>query len=66
MSLDERRKQRRDVFMYALGIVTVVLIWREVWVLTAQVISPWTSLTIGLAFVVGVAIVRQDFVQKLF
>jgi hypothetical protein len=52
--------------MYALGFVTVVLIWRGIWDLTAQVISPWTSLIIGLALVVGIAIVRQDSFKSCF
>jgi hypothetical protein len=35
--VDERRKKRRDVFVYAMGVVAVVLIWRGIWDLTAAV-----------------------------
>ena len=63
---EDRRKKRRDVAVYALGVVAVVLIWRGIWDLTAEVISPWTSLLIGLGLVGAIAYVRRDIVERLF
>lgn len=62
----ERRSRRREVMVYGLGVVAVILIWRGIWDLTAEVISPWTSLLIGLGLVGAIAAVRWDIVEKLF
>lgn len=63
---EERRKKRRDVLVYGLGVAAATLITRGVWDLSAEVMSPLTSLLVGLAVVGGVAYVRRDFVEKLF
>jgi len=62
----DRGKKRRDVLVYALGIVAVVLIWRAIWDLATEIMSPWTSLAVGLALVGAIAYVRRDFIERLF
>lgn len=62
----ERGKRRREVLVYGLGVVAVVLIWRGIWDLTAEAISPWISLLVGLGLVGAIAAVRKDIVEKLF
>ena len=62
----DRTKKRKEVLEYGLGVVAVVFIWKGVWELSAEIISPWISLLIGLAIVGVMAYVRWDFVERLF
>jgi hypothetical protein len=36
----DRTKKRKEVLEYGLGVVAVVFIWRGVWELSAEIISP--------------------------
>jgi hypothetical protein len=64
--LEERRKKRREVLVYGLGVVAVILIWRGIWDITAEIRSPWGSLALGLGLVGAIGYVRRDFIERLF
>jgi hypothetical protein len=49
-----RSKRRREVLAAVLGVIAVVLIWRAIWDMAAAVMSPLTSLVIGLALIFDV------------
>jgi hypothetical protein len=63
---EERNKNRRNILVDGLGVVAVVLIWRGLWDIIAEVMAPWTSLALGLAAVGAIAYVRRDFIERLF
>jgi hypothetical protein len=44
-----RSKRRREVLAAVLGVIAIVLIWRAIWDMAAALMSPLTSLVIGLA-----------------
>lgn len=49
-----------------LGVVAVVLIWRAIWDMAAAVMSPLTSLVIGLAFIGVIVYLNKDYLRELF
>ena len=49
-----------------LGVIAVVLIWRAIWDITAAVMSPLTSLVIGLALIGVIAYLNKDYLRELF
>jgi hypothetical protein len=61
-----RRKRRREVLAAVLGVVAVVLIWRAIWDMAAAVMSPLTSLVIGLALIGVIAYLNKDYLRELF
>jgi hypothetical protein len=62
----KRRKRRREVLATVLGVVAVVLIWRAIWDMAAAVMSPLTSLVIGLALIGIIAYLNKDYLRELF
>jgi hypothetical protein len=61
-----RSKRRREVLAAVLGVVAVVLIWRAIWDMAAAVMSPLTSLVIGLALIGVIAYLNKDYLRELF
>jgi hypothetical protein len=61
-----RRKRRREVLAAVLGVVAVVLIWRAIWDIAAAVMSPLTSLIIGLALTGVIGYLNKDYLRELF
>ncbi len=61
-----RRKRRREVLASVLGVVAVVLIWRAMWDMAAAIMSPLTSLAIGLVLIGIIAYLNMDYLRKLF
>jgi sorbitol-specific phosphotransferase system component IIBC len=61
-----RSKRRREVLAAVLGVVAVVLIWRAVWDMAAAVMSPLTSLVIGLVLIGVIAYLNKDYLRELF
>ena len=61
-----RSKRRREVLAAVLGVIAVVLIWRAIWDITAAVMSPLTSLVIGLALIGVIAYLNKDYLRELF
>jgi hypothetical protein len=59
-------RRRREVMTAALGVVAVVLIWRAIWDMAAAVMSPLTSLVIGLALIGVIAYLNEDYLRELF
>jgi sorbitol-specific phosphotransferase system component IIBC len=63
---ESRRKRRREVLAAVLGVVAVVLIWRAIWDMTAAIMSPLTSLAIGLVLIGVIAYLNKDYLKELF
>jgi hypothetical protein len=63
---ERRRKRRREVSAAVLGVVAVVLIWRAIWDMAAAIMSPLTSLAIGLALIGVIAYLNKDYLKELF
>lgn len=61
-----RSKRRREVLAAVLGVIAVVLIWRAIWDMTAAVMSPVTSLVIGLALIGVIAYLNKGYLRELF
>lgn len=62
-----RSKRRREVLAAALGLVAVVLIWRRaIWDMAAAVMSPLTSLVVGLALIGVIGYLNKDYLKELF
>jgi hypothetical protein len=61
-----RSNRRREVLAAVLGVIAVVLIWRAIWDMAAAVMSPLTSLVIGLALVGAIAYLNKDYLRELF
>jgi hypothetical protein len=61
-----RSKRRREVLAAVFGVVAVVLIWRAIWDMAAAVMSPLTSLVIGLALIGVIAYLNKDYLRELF
>ena len=61
-----RRKRRKEVLAAVLGVVAVVLIWRAIWDMAAAIMSPLTSLAIGLVLIGIIAYLNMDYLRKLF
>lgn len=69
MAMEEaarRSKRGREVLAAVLGVVAVVLIWRAIWDMAAAVMSPLTSLVIGLALIGVIAYLNKDYLRELF
>jgi hypothetical protein len=62
----ERQRRRSNLLVAALGFVAVVMLWRAIWDITAELMSPFWSLIIGLVLVAGIAFIERDFIYKLF
>jgi hypothetical protein len=62
----KRSKRRREVLAAALGVVAVVLIWRAIWDMAAAVMSPLTSLAVGLALIGVIGYLNKDYLKELF
>ncbi len=61
-----RSKRRREVLAAVLGVIAVVLIWRAIWDMAAAVMSPLTSLVIGLALIGVIAYLNKGYLRELF
>jgi hypothetical protein len=61
-----RSRRRREVLAAVLGVVAVVLIWRAIWDMAAALMSPLTSLVIGLALIGVIAYLNKDYLRELF
>lgn len=61
-----RSKRRREVLAAALGVVAVVLIWQAIWDMAAAVMSPLTSLVVGLALIGVIGYLNKDYLKELF
>jgi len=61
-----RSKRRREVLAAVLGVIAVVLIWRAIWDMTAAVMSPVTSLVIGLSLIGVIAYLNKGYLRELF
>jgi hypothetical protein len=61
-----RSKRRREVLAAVLGVMAVVLIWRAIWDMAAALMSPLTSLVIGLALFGAIAYPNKDYLKELF
>jgi hypothetical protein len=61
-----RTKKRKEVLAAVLGLVAVVLLWRAIWDMSAVVMSPLTSLAVGLALIGGVAYLNKEYLKELF
>jgi hypothetical protein len=61
-----RSKRRREVLAAVLGVIAVVLIWRAIWDMAAALMSPLTSLVIGLALIGVIAYLNKGYLRELF
>lgn len=61
-----RTKKRKEALAAVLGLVAVVLLWRAIWDMSAAVMSPLTSLAVGLALIGGVAYLNKEYLRELF
>jgi hypothetical protein len=61
-----RGKKRRAVLAAVLEVVAVVLIWRAIWDVAAAIMSPLTSLVIGLVLIGVIAYLNKDYLKELF
>jgi hypothetical protein len=61
-----RKKRRREVSAAALGLVAVVLLWRAIWDMAAAIMSPLTSLIVGLVLLGIVAYLNKEYLKELF
>lgn len=62
----DRTKKRKEVLAAVLGLVAVVLLWRAIWDMAAAVMSPLTSLVVGLALIGAVAYLNKEYLKELF
>jgi len=60
-----RGKRRREVLAAVLGLVAAVLLWRAIWDMTAAVMSPLTSLIVGLVLVGVIAYLNKNYLKEL-
>jgi hypothetical protein len=56
--------KRKHAFVFAAGIVGIVLFWRGLWDLSVKVFSPEVSLAIGIAILISIAIVDRKQILK--
>ena len=66
METSKRSKRRREVLAAVVGLVAVVMLWRAIWDITAAVMTPLTSLAVGLALIGIVAYLNKDYLRELF
>jgi hypothetical protein len=62
----KRNKRRREVLAAGLGVVAVILIWRAIWDMTAAIMSPLTSLAIGVVLIGVIAYFNKEYLKELF
>jgi dolichyl-phosphate-mannose--protein O-mannosyl transferase len=62
----KRSKRRREVLAAVVGLVAVVMLWRAIWDITAAIMTPLTSLAVGLALIGIVAYLNKDYLRELF
>lgn len=46
--------------------MAAVMLWRAAWEITAELMSPYESLIIGLVLLAGIAYIERDFIYRLF
>jgi dolichyl-phosphate-mannose--protein O-mannosyl transferase len=61
-----RNKKRREVIAAILGLVAVVLLWRAIWDMTEAIMSPVTSLIVGLVLIGIIAYLNKGYLKELF
>lgn len=62
----ERHRNRSNLLLAGLGFMAAVMLWRAAWEITAELMSPYESLIIGLVLLAGIAYIERDFIYRLF
>lgn len=62
----DRAKRRKEMLAAVLGLVALVLLWRAIWDISAAIMSPLTSLAVGVALIGGVAYLNKEYLKELF
>jgi polyferredoxin len=57
---EEKRAHRRHIWAVIFGFLALVLLWREIWDITAEIVSPTTTLIVGLIFWGIVALFEKE------
>jgi hypothetical protein len=63
---EEKRARRRHIWAVIFGFLAVVLLWRAIWDITAEILSPTTTLIVGLIFLEIVALLEKEYLRELF
>jgi len=62
--MPETTFKRKQAFVFAVGIVGIILFWRGLWDLSVRVFSPEASLIIGLAILGSIAIMDRKQILR--
>ncbi|HKU49882.1 MAG TPA: hypothetical protein VJP79_08030 [Nitrososphaera sp.] len=63
---ETHRKRRKELLAGIIGLVAVVLLWRAIWDISAAVMTPITSLIIGLGLLAVLAYFNKEYLRELF
>lgn len=62
----ETLERRKEFLSAMLGLFAVVLLWRAIWDMAEAVMTPVTSLVIGLVLLGILGYINNDYLKKLF
>jgi hypothetical protein len=63
---EKQRANRRHRWAVIFGFVALVFLQRGIWDMTAEVLTPFMTLIVGLIFVGIVGLIEREQLRKLF